>query len=112
MDSKKIEQELINNKGFDTARIDVTLLTSITDTIIVCSATSTKHAQTLADKIIRLGKNNQEKGIHTEGYREGNWILVETSTAITHIFTEEKRKLYDIEKLWSITPSKDNPPSS
>ena len=106
MTPQDINKELTNHKALDAVIIDVIHLTSITDTIIVCSATSTTHAQTLADKITTLSKTKyKEKGVHVEGAKEGTWILVQTKSCIIHIFTEEKRKLYDIEKLWKITPT-------
>ncbi len=105
MNTTEIEHELINAKAIAPVIIDVRHLTTITDSIIVCSASSTRHAQTLSDKITRIGKKNGLKEIHVEGQEQGDWILVEIGDCIVHIFTEEKREYYDIEKLWSIRPN-------
>ena len=104
MNIKEIEQELINAKAIEPVIMDVRHLTSIADHIIVCSATSTKHAQTLSDKITRAGKKNGFKETHVEGQEQGDWILVEIGDCIVHIFTQEKREYYDMEKLWNIRP--------
>lgn len=74
---------------------------SFTDFFLICSATSTRHAQAISDAIAQ--EMAQKSGIrpsHLEGYRQGEWILMDYLSFVVHIFTERMREFYDLERLW------------
>lgn len=95
----KIVREIWEKKGFNVVGIDISRVSNIADFLIICSATSRKHSQTIADEIEKKAKL-LKKPISIEGYSIGDWILVDIGSIIIHIFTEETRDLYDIEGLW------------
>ena len=97
---------LDEHKAINIQSSDVTKLTDITDTIIICTATSNRHARTLADKILEACKKQGTRHESVEGADEGQWILVDFSDCIVHIMTETTREFYNLEKLWVMTESK------
>ncbi len=94
---------LDDNKAININQLDVTELTNVTDCIIICSATSKRHASSLADKLVREMKNHQIQSLGVEGENEGEWILVDLNHVVVHIMLPSVREFYDLEKLWSMT---------
>lgn len=73
---------------------------ALADAMIICGATSRRHAQGLADGLKRLCREKGYEVLGTEGYESGEWILLDCNNIIIHIFQEESRKLYRLEELW------------
>jgi len=94
---------LEDNKAQDVAELDVTSLTDAMDAMIVCTATSTRHAKSLATKVIQASKQSGVKPFGIEGEQFGEWVLIDLSDVIVHIMLKEQRELYQIEKLWMAT---------
>ena len=92
---------LEENKGRDISSMDVRKLTDITDTMIVCTATSSRHARTLADKLVRAAKEAGIRPLGVEGEQPGEWILVDLVDVVIHIMLPETRVFYSLEKLWA-----------
>ena len=107
IDKQTIRQLAVNildeHKALDISNIDVTTLTDVTDYLIICSATSTRHAKALADKLIRAMKKQGVKPLGLEGEDQGEWILADLQDVVVHIMLPEVREFYDLEKLWSMT---------
>ncbi len=99
----KIIKQIWEKKGFDTIAIDISDASTIADFLIICSATSSKHSQTIADEIEKNARM-LKKAVSVEGYQKGDWILVDLGNLIIHIFTEDTRELYDLEGLWHGSP--------
>lgn len=97
---------LSEKKGLLIKIIHVTDLTSIADYFILCTSRNKKHGQALADNVeIKL----QDCGIHAlhkEGYKEGEWILMDFSNVVLHIFTNEERQRVQLDQLWQDAPNK------
>lgn len=90
-------------KGYNVVAVDISGQFSYSDFIIICSASSTKHAQTIADAVQdEVKKKKALAGI--EGYNPGDWILLDAGGMIIHVFTEETRAIYNIEGLWYDVP--------
>ena len=94
---------LDENKAINISNIDVTALTDVTDYLIICTATSTRHAKSLADKLLRTMKNQGIKPLGIEGEQQSEWILVDLQDVVVHIMLAEIREFYDLEKLWTMT---------
>ncbi len=73
---------------------------AVTDTVIIASASSARHAKSLADHIIAMSKNANFEILSTEGYQAGTWVLVDLNDIVVHIFQEETRELFHLESLW------------
>jgi len=102
-DADTILDTLDENKALDIQRIDVQHLTDITDSIVICTATSSRHAKTLADKVTRECKKQGKRHFAIEGLEDGQWILIDFSETIVHIMLESTREFYSLEKLWAMT---------
>ena len=92
---------LEDKKAIDTEIIDIKELTILADYFIICSGTSTRHVKALADaveeKLEELGLFKSNK----EGYNSAGWILLDYGDIVVHIFKQEERDYYNIERLWA-----------
>ena len=88
---KKAENPLI---------IDINGLSHFCDYFVVCSGTSQRHARAIYEEVIKSSKRNKIDIHHCENDNSSSWLLVDYFDVIMHIFTEESRKFYEIERLW------------
>ena len=89
------------NKAHDIISIDLKDKSSIADYMIIASGTSSRHIQSLSEQVLEKLKNNGVKDSKIEGKESGEWKLVDGIDLIVHIFHPEKRKFYELEKIWS-----------
>ncbi|MBW7886980.1 MAG: ribosome silencing factor [Bacteroidetes bacterium] len=99
--AKKLAQASFVKKAYDVAILDLRKLTSMTDFFIVCSVDSDSQARAVSDAIEEAGRAVGDKPIRREGYREGRWILLDYVDVVVHIFHNELRSFYNLEKLWN-----------
>ena len=71
------------------------------DQMIIASGTSSRHIQALSEQVYEKFKNNGIKNCKIEGKNSNDWKLVDGIDLIVHIFNPEKRKFYELEKIWS-----------
>lgn len=101
----KITEYIFNKKGSEVKILDLRNLTTIADYFVVCSADSDTQVKAIADEV---SKKLSEQGIktwHTEGYNTLNWVLLDYFDVVVHIFKNEARRYYNLEKLWGDAPS-------
>ena len=98
---KIIIQTLDINKAQDIVSIDLKDKSSMADYMIIASGTSSRHIQSLSEQVLEKLKNNGVKDSKIEGKESGEWKLVDGIDLIVHIFHPEKRKFYELEKIWS-----------
>ena len=102
LDLKKIIiQTLDKNKAQDIVSIDLKDKSSMADYMIIASGTSSRHIQSLSEQVLEMLKNNGLKDSNIEGKESNEWKLVDGIDLIIHIFHPEKRKFYELEKMWS-----------
>ena len=102
LDLKKIIiKTLDNNKALDIVSIDLKDKSSIADYMIVASGTSSRHIQSLSEQVLEKFKTNGLKNCKIEGKDSPEWKLVDGIDIVVHIFNPEKRKFYELEKIWS-----------
>ena len=89
------------NKAQDIVTIDLKDKSSMADYMIIASGTSSRHIQSLSEQVLEKLKNNGVKDSRIEGKESGEWKLVDGIDLIVHIFHPEKRKFYELEKIWS-----------
>ena len=89
------------NKAQDIVSIDLKDKSSIADFMIIASGTSSRHIQSLSEQVLEKFKDNGVIGSKIEGKDSGEWKLVDGIDLIVHIFHSEKRKFYELEKMWS-----------
>ncbi|NLV35307.1 MAG: ribosome silencing factor [Clostridiaceae bacterium] len=105
MDIKKIAEKaneiMEDKKARNIEIIDISHVSTLADYFIICSGTSTIHNKTIADE---LDDKMAEAGynlIHREGYESARWILLDFGEVVVHIFHEEDRSFYNLERLWA-----------
>ena len=98
---KIIIQTLDINKARDIVSIDLKDKSSMADYMIIASGTSSRHIQSLSEQVLEKLKNNGLKDSKIEGKESNEWKLVDGIDLIIHIFHPEKRKFYELEKMWS-----------
>ena len=96
-----IEKILDNNKAKNIISIDLRNKSYIADYMIIASGTSSRHLQALSELLINELKKIGMDNCRMEGRESNDWKLVDTNDIIVHIFHPEKRKFYDLEKMWS-----------
>tara|TARA_Y100000992_G_scaffold145118_1_gene96464 strand:+ start:53 stop:403 length:351 start_codon:yes stop_codon:yes gene_type:complete len=100
-----LKQIVINtldiNKAQDIVSIDLKDKSSMADFMIIASGTSSRHIQSLSEQVLEKLKNNGVKESKIEGKDSNEWKLVDGIDLIIHIFHPEKRKFYELEKMWS-----------
>ena len=89
------------NKAQDIVTINLKDKSSMADYMIIASGTSSRHIQSLSEQVLEKLKNNGVKDSKIEGKESGEWKLVDGIDLIVHIFHPEKRKFYELEKIWS-----------
>ncbi|WGL16473.1 ribosome silencing factor [Microbulbifer bruguierae] len=92
-------------KGKDIVAIDVSELSDVMDTLIICTGTSSRQVKSLADNVVEDGKEAGVRPIGVEGMGQGEWVLVDYGDVVIHVMQAEIRNFYDLEKLWSMTPN-------
>ncbi len=98
---KLIIETLNSNKALDIVSIDLKNKSSIADYMIVASGTSSRHIQSLSEQVLDKFKENGLSQCKIEGRDSTEWKLVDGIDIVVHIFNPEKRKFYELEKIWS-----------
>ena len=98
---KQIEQILHDNKAVEITSINLKGKTSIADFMIIASGNSSRHIQALSEILLESLKKNGIENCRLEGKNSSDWKLIDAIDIIIHIFHPEKRKFYDLEKMWS-----------
>ena len=98
---KEIENFLDKNKALEIKSINLKDKTSIADFMIIASGNSSRHIQALSEILINGLKKKGIDNCHLEGRDSNDWKLIDARDIIVHIFHPEKRKFYNLEKMWS-----------
>ena len=92
---------LDSNKALNIVSIDLADKSSIADYMIIASGTSSRHIQALSEQVLEKCKSCGIKNCKIEGNESNDWKLIDGIDIIVHIFNPEKRKFYELEKIWS-----------
>jgi ribosome-associated protein len=98
---KEIEDILSDNKALEIKSVNLKGKSSIADFMIIASGTSSRHIQALSEIIIDKLKKKGINNCRLEGRDSNDWKLIDAIDIIIHIFHPEKRKFYNLEKMWS-----------
>ena len=96
-----IIKTLDSNKAEDIVSIDLKNKSSMADHMIIASGNSSRHIQALSEQVLEKFKNNGVFNCKIEGQDSNDWKLIDGIDLIVHIFNPEKRKFYELEKMWS-----------
>lgn len=107
--NQKLNQSIIaaleDVKGQNIVELDVREMTDVTDSLIIASGTSGRHARSLASNLVEELKKQGHQPLGVEGMDAGDWVLIDYGDTVVHVMQKETRDFYELEKLWSIKPS-------
>ena len=92
---------LDDKKGVDIRLLEIARVTSLADHFLICTGTSNTHVKALCDAVEKALDEAGEPALRREGHRSGTWVLLDYGCLVVHVFTEETRQFYDLERLWS-----------
>lgn len=95
-----VGRHALEKKASEIKVLDLRRLSDITDYFVICSAEVELHARAIADHIIESLKKRGIRSWHNEGYQNSRWILLDYVDVVVHIFLEETREFYELERLW------------
>ena len=105
MTTKEIMQRaysaLDNKMGKDITVLKIADVSTLADYFLICTGTSSTQIRALCDAVEEAMDQEHEELISREGHRGGTWVLLDYGSIVVHIFTDEARKFYDLERLWS-----------
>ena len=97
----QLAKALDSKKGQDIKVLKTEELTTLADYFVLCTATSSTQVKAMSDACEEAMEKRGEQAHHIEGHRDGTWLLMDFSSVVVHVFMEESRKFYDLERLWS-----------
>ena len=87
-------------KAIDLVVLKLVELTTFADYFMICSGTSSRQVQAIADEIEDQLKQHKVRPLNIEGYNNAEWVLMDYGSVIIHVFSEKARQFYDLERLW------------
>ncbi|MBI1848254.1 MAG: ribosome silencing factor [Candidatus Rokubacteria bacterium] len=94
-----------DHKALDLIVLDVQSISSVADYFLLCSGRSTTHLDTIADAIRAALKQAGVRPLHAEGAARSGWLLLDYGDVLVHVFLEDTRAYYALERLWGDAPS-------
>ena len=103
----EVTKALDSKKGMNIKLLRIDEVSSLADYFLICTGTSNTHVKTLCDFAEYTLEELGEKMLGREGHRGNTWELLDYGTLVIHVFTDEARKFYDLERLWADAESID-----
>ena len=97
----QVTKALDEKKGMNIKLLRIDRVSSLADYFLICTGTSNTHVKTLCDYAEYTMEQIGEPMLGREGHRGNSWELLDFGTLVVHVFTEEARKFYDLERLWA-----------
>jgi ribosome-associated protein len=98
--AKQAVKILDSKKAKELKIIGIKDLSVLADYFVLATGTSSTHVKALADEVEFQLREQGVEPRHTEGYRSNSWILIDYGSVLVHVFTEESRRFYDLDRLW------------
>ena len=98
--AKETAKILSEKKGLDIKVIEISDVSVIADYMVIATGNSSTHVKALADEVEEQLDDMGISVSHIEGYRSNSWILLDYIDIIVHVFSNEAREYYDLERLW------------
>jgi ribosome-associated protein len=103
--AQRAARAALDKKAIDLVVLDVQGLSSVADYFLVCSGRSTPHIRSISDAIREELKDDGTRPLHAEGQAESGWLLLDYGDVLMHVFAEDTRAYYALERLWGDAPS-------
>ena len=112
MESEALKELVVNAlddiRGHEIVSLDVTGQTDIADYMVVASGNTSRQVNALVDNVVEKAKAEGIGIIGVEGQESGEWVLIDLADVIVHVMLPDVREFYDLERLWSLGPSRDD----
>jgi ribosome-associated protein len=102
---RRAARAALDKRATDLVVLDVRGISSIADYFLLCSGKSTTQVETIADAIREELKSEGIRPLHAEGVAESGWILLDYGDVLMHVFLEDTRAYYALERLWGDAPT-------
>ena len=96
-----VTKALDEKKGMDIKLLKIDRVSSLADYFLICTGTSNTHVKTLCDYAEYTLEQMNEPMLGREGHRGNSWELLDYGTIVIHVFTDEARRFYDLERIWA-----------
>ncbi|HSF42082.1 MAG TPA: ribosome silencing factor [Thermoanaerobaculia bacterium] len=93
-----------DRKAVDLKVLHLQKVSDFTDYFLICSGTSERQVQAIADAVQEKLRAGRVRPLHVEGYNRGQWVLIDYGDLVVHVFQEEPRRFYALERLWGDAP--------
>ena len=93
-----------SRKAEDIVVLNIQQLSSVADYFLICSGASDRQVRAIADAIAEELGQHGEKLLAMEGYQKGTWVLIDCADLIVHVFDDDTRRFYGLERLWHRAP--------
>ena len=97
----EVTKALDAKKGLDIRLLKIDKVSSLADYFLICTGTSNTHVNTICDAVEEAVDACGEALLHREGHRSGTWVLLDFGSLVCHVFTDETRQFYDLERMWN-----------
>lgn len=94
----------LERKAENVLILDMTRISGLCDHFVICSAASKTRARTIAEFVESEMKKENVRLVHRDGFKESDWIVLDFSDIVMHVFLADLRKYYDLESLWGDAP--------
>jgi len=101
---RRAARAALDKTAIDLTVLDVQRVSSVTDYFLVCSGRSAPHVKTIAEAIREDLKTEGVRPLHAEGQAESGWVLLDYGDVLMHVFLEDTRAYYALERLWGDAP--------
>lgn len=91
----------LDRKAVELRVLDLDRVSDFTEFFLICSGTSDRQVQAIADAIVKSLRRAGHRPISIEGYKHGTWILLDYGSLVVHVFSKETRAFYALERLWA-----------
>ena len=103
--TKEVASRAVNaledKKGLDIRVLKIAEITTLAEYFVICTGTSNTHINALSNSVEAAMEEAGEPLVSREGHRSGTWVLLDYGSVVIHVFTEDTRKFYDLERLWN-----------
>ena len=93
-----------DRKAVDLKVLHLEKISDFTDYFLICSGSNERQVQAIADAVQERLRANRVRPLHVEGYNRGQWVLLDYGDLVVHVFQEEPRRFYALERLWGDAP--------
>jgi len=91
-------------KGFQIVALDVSEMTSLADSFVLCSGANPRQVGAIVDNVAATLRGEGRRPMHVEGESTCEWVLMDYGDFVIHVFSEERRSYYSLDRLWSSAP--------